>query len=303
MEEHTHLSYEAAAVDVRRVLIYTLGLNILVALAKVIYGYLSGSVGMMSDGFHSFFDGFSNVVGLVGIWIAAHPPDERHPYGHKKYETFFTIIIAFAIFTTCFQILRRAYYAFFDGHRATAPDASFAVMGITIAINIFVMLYESKKGRELKSEFLIADALHTKSDILASVAVVTGLVFTRLGYPMADTLAGLAITFFIGKIGYEILKRASDVLVDTVCINTTLIEASVMEVEGVRGCHNIRTRGTEIATYLDIHVLVDPKMPTEESHDIAEKVEEKVKKEFPSIIDVVVHIEPDRRHIVHLKGR
>ncbi|MDP2168521.1 MAG: cation diffusion facilitator family transporter [Thermodesulfovibrionales bacterium] len=288
---------------VRRVLVYTLVLNIAVALAKMIYGYSSGSVGMISDGFHSFFDGFSNIVGLVGIWVAAHPPDEKHPYGHKKYETFFTIIIAFAIFVTCFQILKRAYYSFSDGHRAAAGDMGFAVMLLTISVNIFVMLYEMKKGRELKSEFLIADALHTKSDILASLAVIAGLVFVRLGYPMADTVAGLFITVFIGRIGYRILKSASDVLVDTICINTNAVEAAVTGVEGVRGCHGIRTRGTEMETYLDLHILVDPRMSIEDGHDIADAVEEKIKQEFPFVVDIVVHVEPDRRHRIPFRGR
>ncbi|MFA4828704.1 MAG: cation diffusion facilitator family transporter, partial [Thermodesulfovibrionales bacterium] len=91
--------------QIRRVLLYTLILNTGVALAKVIYGYMSNSIAMTSDGFHSFFDGVSNIVGLIGIWIAYHPPDENHPYGHRKYETLFTIIIGVMIFATCLQIL------------------------------------------------------------------------------------------------------------------------------------------------------------------------------------------------------
>jgi len=82
---------EKYAASVRRVLIVTLILNSVVALAKVIYGYVTNSVAMTSDGFHSFFDGVSNIVGLIGIWIASHPPDTEHPYGHRKYETLFTI--------------------------------------------------------------------------------------------------------------------------------------------------------------------------------------------------------------------
>lgn len=303
MGKDTALTGYAAASEVRRVLIYTLILNILVASIKVIYGYLSNSIGMMSDGFHSFFDGFSNVIGLIGIWIASHPPDEKHPYGHKKYETFFTIIIAFAIFATCLQILRKAYNSFFDGHIASVENVSFLVMLFTISVNIFVMLYESKKGRELKSEFLIADALHTKSDILASLAVIIGLVFARLGYPLADTLAGLVITLFIGKIGYDILKNASDVLVDTMCINTSALEEVVMTVHGVRGCHDIRTRGTGHIVYLDLHVLVEPHLSVDKAHDIAEVVEAKIKETFPEVTDIVVHIEPDRRGKILFKGK
>lgn len=280
---------------VRRVLVSTLALNLIVAIAKVLWGYLTNSVGMISDGFHSLFDGISNVIGLVGIWVAAHPPDDRHPYGHKKYETFFTISIAFAIFVTCFQILKRAWGALFEAPKVEAGQVSFIVMAFTISVNMFVMLYEGRKGRELKSEFLIADALHTKSDILASLAVVGGLFFTRMGYPLADTIAGLVIAFFIGRIGYEIMKSASDVMTDTICINTDAIEAVVNTIEGVRGCHQIRTRGTLSHIYLDLHVLVDPNISVDFSHDIADAVEKRLKAEFAGLVDVVVHIEPDRR--------
>jgi len=294
MEGHTATGPSGSAI--RRVLLYTLALNIAVAGVKVIYGWSAGSVGMLSDGFHSFFDGLSNIMGLVGIWIASHPPDENHPYGHRKYETFFTIAISFMIFLTCFQILRRVYLAFSVGHGAKAGDMSFAVMLFSLAVNIYVMAYETRKGRELRSEFLIADAMHTKSDILGSSAVIAGLVFTRMGYPVADTIAGLIIVVFIGRIGYEILRHASDVLVDTVCISTEAILKVVTEVEGVKGCHAIRTRGTSESVYLDLHIFVMPDISVETGHEIAGRVEKAVKAEFPSVVDMVVHVEPNRRH-------
>lgn len=278
---------------VRRVLILTLVLNELVAAAKIAYGYTTGSLGMMSDGVHSLFDGVSNIVGLVGIWIASRPPDEDHPYGHKKFETFFTMIIAVMIFGTCFQIFKLAYESVFVGKAAAvATDLSFIVMGVTIAINIFVMLYESRKGRELNSDFLIADAMHTKSDILASVAVVVGLIFTRAGLPFADTVAGVIITFFIARIGYKIIMRASDTLVDTVRLDTSAVGEAVMTVPGVKGTHDIRTRGLKHLIYMDLHILVDPQMTTGDAHCVAEDVEAKLRKVFEGLRDVVVHVEP-----------
>src|SRR5512134_1857996 len=107
---------------IRNVLIATLVANASVAAAKVGYGYFTNSIAMVSDGFHSLFDGTSNIIGLIGIWIASHPPDERHPYGHKKYETLFTIAIASMIFFTCYQILRRVSESFLEDHvtRVTA---------------------------------------------------------------------------------------------------------------------------------------------------------------------------------------
>jgi len=279
--------------EVRKVLIITLVLNAVVALAKVIYGLITNSVAMMSDGFHSVFDGASNVIGLIGIWIASHPPDEKHPYGHKKYETLFTIIIAVMLFTTCFEILKKVYQSFHEDHKTDVTQISFLIMLITMGINIFVMLYEKRKGKQLGSEFLIADAKHTKSDILVSLTVIISLIFTRMGYNRADVIVGLIIAIFIARIGYEILKSASDVLVDTVCLDTSAIEFVVNSIEGAKGCHDIRTRGLMNAIYLDLHVVVDRNISTEDSHSIADNIEEKIQKEFPSVVDIVVHIEPE----------
>jgi cation diffusion facilitator family transporter len=289
-----HLTDKDYTAGVRKVLIITLILNSAVAIAKIIYGYLTNSIAMTSDGFHSLFDGVSNVIGLLGIWIASHPPDEEHPYGHRKYETLFTIVIALMIFATCFQILRKVYLSFFDDHRAIVTATSFLVMFITIGINVFVMLYESKKGRQFGSDFLLADAMHTKSDIFTSVSVIAGLLFTKLGFHYADAIVGLVITVFIARIGLAILKNASNILVDTVCIDKAAVRAAVNSIDGVKGCHDIRSRGTASSVYLDLHVLVENKMTIEQAHGITETIEEDLKKTFPMVVDVVVHVEPEK---------
>jgi cation diffusion facilitator family transporter len=274
--------------EVRKVLIYTLILNAVVAIAKVLYGYLTNSIAMISDGFHSIFDGTSNVIGLVGIWMASHPPDEKHPYGHKKYETLFTIIIAAMLFVTCFQILKKVYVSFYEDHKAIVTQTSFFIMLITMGVNI-LSCSEKRKGKARQT--LIAT--HTKSDILVSFTVIVSLVFTKMGYYHADSIVGLIIAFFIARIGYNILKNASDVLVDTVCMDNSAIEFVVNSIEGVKGCHDIRTRGSTNAAYVDLHVFVDGSMSTEKAHGIADIIEERIQKEFPSVVDIVVHVEPD----------
>ncbi len=136
--------------------------------------------------------------------------------------------------------------------------------------------------------------MHTKSDIFASATVIVSLIFSRMGLYYADIIVGIIITFFIARIGYKILKGASDILVDTVCINSSVIANVVNSIDGVKGCHNIRTRGQENAIYLDMAVIVDKDLSTEKAHSIADNIEEKIKKEFPSIIDIIVHIEPEK---------
>jgi cation diffusion facilitator family transporter len=279
--------------QVRTVLVITLILNSTVALTKVVFGYLTNSLAMTSDGFHSFFDGVSNVIGLIGIWIASHPPDEQHPYGHKKFETMFTIIIGVMIFMTCFQIMKKVYQSFFEEHTTVVTWTSFIVMAITMTVNIFVMIYESRMGKKLCSEFLIADAMHTKSDVFASIAVIVSLYLTKLGYNHADIVVGIIITFLIARIGYNILKNASKILVDTICIDKNAIRSVARRVDGVKGCHYIRTRGSVNNIYLDLHINVDDNLPIEKAHVIADNVENEIKREFPAVVDIMVHLEPE----------
>lgn len=283
--------------EIRRTLIVILALNWAVAIAKILYGLISRFNSMTADGFHSLSDGTSNIIGLIGIYIAFQPKDKNHPYGHRKYETLFTIIIGVMIFATCLQILKQVYHSLVEYHDTQVTSISFAIMLITMAVNIFVTIYERKRGVELKSDFLVADAMHTKSDILASFGVITSLVITKSGFRIAglsaDTIAGIVIAVLIAKMGYEILKKASDALVDTICIDTTALEAVISSVTGVKGCHEIRTRGTEHSIYLDLHILVDPKMPIEKAHEIADAVEEKIKANFAAVIDIIVHVEPE----------
>jgi cation diffusion facilitator family transporter len=280
--------------EVRRSLLYTLLANEAVAAAKLFWGVSSGSVGMVSDGFHSLFDGITNVLGLIGIWIASHPPDSEHPYGHRKFETLFTVVVSGLIFFTCYEILLRAYRSLRGVREVEVSVESFVVMAATIAVNLVVMAYEKRRGVELKSEFLLADARHTKSNVLSSLGVVAGLVFTGLGYPMADALAGVVAAAFIAKIGYDILKSATDVLVDTVRMDAGAVCDVVMAVEGVRDCHNIRTRGSEHHVSLDLHIQLDPEITLSKAHGITHMVQDRLREEFPEVKDIVVHTEPRR---------
>ncbi|MDF2630545.1 MAG: cation diffusion facilitator family transporter, partial [Symbiobacteriaceae bacterium] len=157
---------------VRHILLVILGLNLAVALAKVAYGWLSGSLSMTADGFHSLSDGASNLIGLVGVWIASIPADENHPYGHKKFETFTTVGIAALLLFVGFEVVLGAVQRIGGGAAASTPQisaASFVVMLITLAVNIGVYTYEFRVGKKLGSDFLVSDALHTRSDILVSL--------------------------------------------------------------------------------------------------------------------------------------
>ncbi len=278
--------------EIRKVLLITLVLNILVSAAKVFYGYITGSISIFSDGFHSLFDGVSNIVGLIGIYIASHPPDEKHPYGHRKYETVFTIFVGLLMLVTCFEVFRNVYESLTGRHVTTVTAVSFWVMVITMLINIFVSIYERRMGIRLNSEFLIADSKHTKSDIFVSIGVIVSLIFIKSGFPIADPITGVIVGTFIAKAGIEIIRESTETLVDRTQMDISIIKEIACTVAGVMECHEIRTRGTKSHIFVDLHVLVDPSLSVENAHRIAETVEKEIKRKISEVVDVVVHIEP-----------
>ena len=280
------------AYEIRKVLLITLALNIIVSGAKIFYGYHISSVSILSDGYHSLFDGVSNIIGLIGIYIAAHPPDKNHPYGHRKYETMFTIFVGFLMFITCIEIFKKSYGSF-SGKAETVmvTTESFIIMLITMAVNIFVTVYEREKGAALGSEFLIADSKHTMSDIYVSLGVIAGLVISKFGIPKADPIAGAIVGVFVAKAGFEIIRDSAEVLVDAALTDIEAIKAAASKVKGVVECHEIRARGSKQNIFVDLHVLVNPSISIQDGHTIAHRVENAIKREFPEIVDIVVHVE------------
>ncbi|MFA5336231.1 MAG: cation diffusion facilitator family transporter, partial [Candidatus Omnitrophota bacterium] len=211
--------------QIRRLLIIILVLNWGVALAKIVWGHLTHSASMFADGIHSLSDGTSNIIGLIGIGVAARPRDVGHPYGHRKYETLASMAIAVALFLVAFKLLSDSVHKLVH-QELINPEAnlmSFIVMGATLAVNFSVMRYERKKGKELNSDFLVADAMHTGSDILASIMVIVSLVSVRLGLPIIDVIAGMVISVLIGYVGVGILMDSSRVLTDYAVINSQQI--------------------------------------------------------------------------------
>jgi len=278
--------------QIRRILIYILILNWGVAAAKLIYGWLISSASMKADGFHSFSDGSSNLIGLIGIWVASRPIDRNHPYGHKKYETLTSVAISALLFFVCFNVLREGIARFIDPVIPEVNLNAFLVMIVTMAVNIFVMVYENKKGKELKSDILVSDALHTRADILTSAFVIITLMAIKLGYPMVDPIVSLLIAIFIGYAAVQILRESARVLSDAAAIPIQEIERVVLAIKGVKECHQIRSRGRADDIHIDLHILVDREMDVHRAHHLSYAIENKIKREFRGVTDVVVHMEP-----------
>lgn len=278
---------------ISRVLVFTLVLNFLVCGAKIVFGMISKSASMVADGLHSLTDGTSNIIGLVGIWIASRPVDERHPYGHKKFETFTTIIIAALLFVVCFEVLSSAVNRF--QHPEIVPEISiysFIVMAGTLFANIWISRYETKRGRELKSDFLVSDAKHTASDIYVSISVIVSLIVVRLGLPIIDIVTSVVIALIIARAAIEIVVHSANILCDAAPIKPDRVIEVVSKINGVIGCHKVRTRGRDDDIKVDLHIWVDKDMSVEEGHNLSHTIEKKLRSDISGVSEVIVHIEP-----------
>lgn len=277
---------------ITNVLFIVLGANISTALLKLLYGFWIKSVSIVADGAHSIGDAFSTIIGLIAIFIAGKPRDKTHPYGHKKFETFFTLIIGLLLFLIAFNVIRSAIVRWYNPVVPEVSPESFLILSITLSINILIMRYELKKGAQLESDILLSDALHTKSDILVSLSVICTLIAVLLGYPIFDVLVAFCIALVIIFASINIIRGASKVLVDTAVLPIEKIETVVESLPEVLKCYNIRSHGRKDDIHVDLHVAVDNCLNISEAHDIAHKIETEIKMQFPGVSEVNVHVEP-----------
>jgi cation diffusion facilitator family transporter len=275
-----------------RVLLRVLILNLAVAALKLALGYATGAVSMISDGFHSLTDSASNVMAMIGLRASLKPPDEDHPYGHRKYETLAAPGHIVFLLLVVVEVTRAAVNRLAGGAAPRVTPLSVAVMVGTLAVNLIVVRYEGGEGRRWSSELLLADALATRSDVFTSCAVLISLAAVWLGYPILDSIGGLVIAVFIARTGWEIGRDTSHVLSDRVVLAESDIRDVVMGVPEVVGCHHIRSRGSADHTFLDLHVWFAPDMPLHEAHRLSHIVKDRLMQTYPQIADAIIHIEP-----------
>jgi cation diffusion facilitator family transporter len=285
-------SFEVTRSAVRRVLWITLLLNTVVSVAKILVGRASGSMAMEADGFHSLMDGANNIVGLVVTAFAYAPPDSGHPYGHRKFETAAALFIGLALLTVAYRVIEQALSKM---GRQAVPEigaVSWVVMAVTLLANLFVAWYESREGRRLNSEYLLADAAHTRSDIYVSLGVVASFAGARAGAPWVDPVVAAVIAGFIAVLAVRLLIGSFHVLTDRAVIPAEQLEPIVRAVPGVRSCREVRTRGGADAVWVDLIVHVDGGLSLRSAHEVADRIEEALMRARPEIVDVVVHLEP-----------
>ena len=225
---------EARTRGIKRVLWQILILNVVVSAAKASWGLISGSTAMFADGIHSLTDASSNVVALVAMSAASKPMDESHPYGHQKYESFASAIIGVMLLLAAWRVGSESVKTLVayakDGvlPKVEVTSTSFAIMLVTLAINIFVVWFESRRGKELDSDVLQSDAKHTLSDIWVTLGVILSLVLVRIGVPIADPVVGLFVAIAIVFAAIEVFKGVNTTFSDKARLNPYEVRVKVV---------------------------------------------------------------------------
>jgi cation diffusion facilitator family transporter len=279
---------------VRRVLIAMLGANLVVVAAKAVVGIASGSLAVWGDALHSSVDSLYNVLGLIVVRVAAQAPDEDHPYGHGKFETLGALAIVVFLSITCFELVRNAVQKLLGGgHTIAVTDLGLVVLLVTLGVNVLVAWYENRRGHELSSELLIADAAHTRTDVFITIGVLIGVLFARGGAVWVDPVVAIAVALLIVRVAYQIFARTVPVLVDERAIPERAIRQSAQRVKGVRSAYSIRSRGGHGTgvRYAEVTIAVDGDANVAAAHAIADQVEERLKQEL-ELNAVTVHVEP-----------
>lgn len=277
---------------VRRVFIGLLVANLAVVAAKLAVGLASGSLAILGSAVDSCVDALNNVLALIVVRVAAKEPDEDHPYGHGKFETLGALAIVGFLSITCFELVRGAVNHLVGGtHRIDVSDLQLAVLVLTLGVNVLITRYEHRRGTELGSELLVADAAHTRADVVITIGVLIGVLLTRRGWWWIDSAIAIVVALVIVFVAYGILSRTVPVLVDQRALPTSDIRETAQAVPGVKSAYGIRSRGPSDLRYAEVTIAVDRHADVESAHAIADEVEQRLKRQL-QFHEVTVHVEP-----------
>ena len=278
---------------VRRTLLVLLAVNLVVVAVKIAVGVRTGALSVLGAALESSLDMLNNVIGMVLVSVAARAPDEDHPYGHDKFETLGALAIVGFLSISCFELLREGV------HQALRHDqprmSSLLEIGLlvaTVLASTGVGWYEARRGRELASPFLLADAAHTRSDIYVTSLALLSLLLTRFGLGAADPLLAVLVAIVIARNGYQILRETVPVLVDERGVDATEIRALVVGIPRIEDVRGVRSRRSASGVLLaEVTIGVAAATSVASAHALADLVEERISAGLGAS-EVTVHVEP-----------
>jgi len=281
---------------IRSVTLWGALLNIVLMILKLLSGILVRSSALIADGVHSLSDLATDIVVLIGTRLSHRPPDDTHPYGHGKMETIASQLIALVLLVISFGLIWAAGTSIYRHEQNYPGYMVLVIAAVSVISKEIIFIITRKISRITGSVALYANAWHHRSDSFSSVAVLIGGMVSLFGWGYADQVATIVVGFMImgvgGKIFFKGLIELSEHAADSESIQK--IEKVLSEEKGVSSWHALRTRTLGAELFIDVHVLVDPRLSVLESHDISVKIENKIRNKLSKPVNVLVHIEPHK---------
>jgi cation diffusion facilitator family transporter len=282
--------------DVRKVTLIGSVLDFVLGIAKILVGWLANSQALIADGIHSFSDLLTDFMVLYAAKHSHQAADETHPYGHGRIETLATVSLGLVLTGIGIGI---AYSAV---QRLNEPDVLLefsAVAALVAAVSIvskeWIYRYTMAAARRLRSEMLMANAWHSRSDAFSSIVVLVGLGGVMMGHAYLDAVAAVMVAAMIAKIGFDLVRSSSQELIDRALEpdKVSAIREHIHAVNGVRSSHTLRTRKSAGNAFVDVHIQVDPRLSVSEGHQIADAVRQRLLQQIDEVTDVTIHIDPE----------
>ena len=280
----------------RTVTVVGAGVNIILALGKVIIGFISQSHALITDGIHSFSDLATDAMVLFAAKHSNQSADAEHPYGHARIETAFTVALGLFLVLVAVGIMVDAGRRVLNPALLLHPGPWALVMALfSIVANEGLYRYTMVVAKRVRSPLLRANAWHHRSDAISSVVVLVGVAGALFGLDYLDAFASVGVALMVAKIGWDLGWNAVQELVDTGLEpeQVTKIHRLIHDVEGVKDLHMLRTRRMGGHALVDVHVQVNPRLSVSEGHQIGEYVRTRLLQEIEEVADVTVHIDPE----------
>lgn len=274
---------------VQRVILIEGSANLAVLALKLVVGVTTGSIGILGDAIHSATDVANNIVAFVVIRLSTRPADDRHPYGHRKFETVAVFGLAMLLTVLAFELGMRAIRR--EAIEIVHTGWALGLMIGVLTVNTTLATWQAHWARRLESDILHADARHTFADVLTTLVVIAGWQAAARGYVWFDTIAALGVSAVILALAYGLFRRAIPILVDETALEPEALIDTALSVPGILGIRRVRSRGSDAHAIVDVVALVAADLSTVESHDIATALERTIRSNFPAE-SVSVHIEP-----------
>lgn len=278
-------------VSVARLSIFS---NTSLIVLKLAAGIFSGSVSIISEAIHSLMDLIASIVAFISVRISDTPADEKHPYGHGKFENISGVIEALLIFIAAFWIIYEAVKKLIAPQEVQQLEIGFAVMIVAAVVNIIVSRKLYSVSKETGSVALEADALHLKTDVYTSVGVAAGLALMYVtGFHLIDPIIAIFVALLILKESFDLFSRAYAPLLDRALPASEVEQITAIIREHCKSnmtFHNLRSRKAGNYNYIDFHLNLDPNLTVGEAHAICDQIEEDIKSRFGHT-EVTIHVE------------